>query len=117
MYYGSPMEEYEYMRIHYDEIPREIKIQYDLQALEHNGWIYLQIRKGMPGLKQAGKIANTRLTKHLKRYGYRPTARTLSLWVHQLRLISFTLVVDDFGVKYVGLEHFQHLCDSLHDLY
>ena len=24
-----------------------------------------EIRKGMPGLKQAGKIANDRLTKHL----------------------------------------------------
>ena len=117
MYYGSPMDEYEYMRIRFDEIPQEIKIQYNLQALEHNGWIYLQIRKGMPGLKQAGKIANLRLTKHLERYGYHATARTPSLWVHKSRPISFTLVVDDFGVKYVGLEHFHHLCDSLRDLY
>ena len=33
MYYGSPMDDYEYMRIRYDEIPEEIKAQYDLHAL------------------------------------------------------------------------------------
>ena len=117
MYYGTPMSTYEYMRIRYSEIPEEIKSQYNLQHLEHNGWIYLEIRKGMPGLKQAGKIANERLTNHLARYGYRPTARTPSLWKHDSKPIAFTLVVDDFGVKYVGRENFDHLCDTLRDLY
>ena len=31
--------------------------------------------------------------------------------------MTFTLVVDDFGVKYIGRENFQHLCDALCDLY
>ena len=83
MYYGSPMMEYEYMKIHHDEIPIEIKTQYSLSEIEHNGYVYLQIRKGMPGLKQAGKIANTQLTKHLERYGYTPSKRTPSLWSHK----------------------------------
>ena len=117
MYYGSPMDEYEYMKIRYDEIPEEIKVQYNLGTLEHKGYVYIQIRKGMPGLKQAGKIANTRLTKHLQQYGYHPTPRTPSLWVHRDRPVSFTLVVDDFGVKYTKLADFQHLCDALRDLY
>ena len=52
------MDEYEYMRIRYSEIPQEIKNAYNLHSIVHDGWIYLQIRKGMPGLKQAGKIAN-----------------------------------------------------------
>ena len=117
MYYGTPMQEYEYMRIRYAEIPPEIIQQYKLDNIQHNGWVYLQIRKGMPGLKQAGKIANTRLTKHLERYGYRPCPLTPSLWKHDNRPISFTLVVDDFGVKYIGNEHFNHLRDALRDLY
>ena len=116
MYYGSPMDDYEYMKIRYDKIPEEIKTQYNLQTLEHNGWIYLQIQKDMPGLKQAGKISNTRLTKHLEQYGYHLTAQTLSLWVHKSRPIAFTLVVDNFGVKYKGLQHFKQLCDKLRDL-
>jgi hypothetical protein len=30
------------------------------------------------------------------------------LWKHDTRPISFSLVVDDFGVKYVGREHAEH---------
>ena len=117
MYYGSPMKDYEYMRIKYSEIPENVKQKYNLRTLQHDGWVYLQIRKGMPGLKQAGKIANERLTKHLERYGYIPVDRTPSLWKHRTRPVTFTLVVDDFGVKYVGLEHFNHLKSALCDLY
>ena len=117
MYYGTPMEKYEYMRIKYDEIPENVKQKYNLRAIQHNGWVYIQIRKGMPGLKQAGRIANERLTKHLERYGYVPVDRTPSLWKHRTRPVTFTLVVDDFGVKYVGIEHFQHLKNALCDLY
>ena len=58
MYYGTPMDEYEYMRIRFSEIPNEIVTQYRLDNLQHDGWVYIQVRKGMPGLKQAGKIAN-----------------------------------------------------------
>ena len=31
------------------------------------------------------------------------------LWKHDTRPIQFTLVVDDFGIKYVGEEHVHHL--------
>ena len=117
MYYGTPMDEYEYMRIRYAEVPPEIVQQYELDKIQHEGWVYIEIRKGMPGLKQAGKIANIRLTNHLERYGYKPCPFTPSLWKHKERPISFTLVVDDFGVKYVGKEHFQHLTNALSGLY
>ena len=35
-YYGSPMTEYEYMRIAYDEIPQKIIDAYELDQLVHN---------------------------------------------------------------------------------
>lgn len=38
-------------------------------------------------------------------------------WKHETHPISFTLCVDDFGVKYVGEEHFQHLRTSLNKHY
>ena len=112
-YYGTPMPDYEYMKIPYKEIPEEIINQYELNKIEHNGYIYLEIRKGMPGLKQAGNIANQRLTKHLAKFGYTPVEHTPSLWKHNTRPIMFTLVVDDFGVKYQGIEHFRHLHTAL----
>jgi hypothetical protein len=31
--------------------------------------------------------------------------------------VQFTLVVDDFGIKFVGVNHLKHLVDSLKKLY
>ena len=39
------------------------------------------------------------------------------LWAHKTRPIQFSLVVDDFGVKYVGEEHAQHLKSVLEEHY
>jgi hypothetical protein len=44
------------------------------------------------------------LRKRLANDGYRPTTHTPGLWKHDTRPIAFTLVVDDFGVKYVDQE-------------
>jgi hypothetical protein len=117
-YYGTPMERYEYMKMHIDVFPQEIITQYNLHTLQDShGWVHMEIRKGMPGLKQAGRIANDRLTQHLAKFGYHPVARTPSLWTHDTRPITFSLVVDDFGVKYVGRTHADHLLQSLQQLY
>ncbi len=37
--------------------------------------------------------------------------------MHLTRPISFTLVVDDFGVKYIGKEHVNHLIKCLREKY
>jgi hypothetical protein len=117
-YYGTPMSRYEYMKIHISKIPDEIVQEYTLKPLTTpNGWAYMEICKGMPGLKQAGRIANDRLTTHLPKSGYRPVPITPSLWTHDTRPIDFSLVVDDFGVKYVRTEHAMHLLEALRVLY
>ena len=77
----------------------------------------MEIRNGMPGLKQAGKVANDRLITHLQKYGYSPCARTPALWKHATRPVTFTLCVDDFGIKYVGTENVEHLIRALRDMY
>ena len=111
------MERYEYMKLPIKLIPDEIIQQYNLLPLTDDGYIYLEIRKGMPGLKQAGRIANDRLQTHLAKYGYAPVARTPSLWKHATRPVTFSLVVNDFGVKYVGDDHAHHLIAALKDMY
>ena len=45
----------------YNMVPTEIVEQYNLQKIAHNGWVYIEVRKGTPGLRQAGNIANDRL--------------------------------------------------------
>ena len=76
------MGRYEYMKISLAIVPEEIIAQYNLLQLALNGWVYLEIRKGMPGLKQAGHIANNRLNIHLAKFVYSPVTHTPSLWKH-----------------------------------
>jgi hypothetical protein len=116
-YYGTPLERYEYVRMALADIPDEIVQQYNLHDLSSNRWVYMEIRKGMPGLKQAGKVANDRLITHLAKYGYAPCAQTPALWRHTTRPVTFTLCVDDFGIKYEGKQHVEHLLNALRDLY
>ncbi|KAI2500611.1 Reverse transcriptase (RNA-dependent DNA polymerase) [Fragilaria crotonensis] len=109
-YLGTPMTEYEYMRIPISMIPPAIMEHYQLTPLIHNGHVYVEIRKGMYGLPQAGILANDRLAEFLKPHGYSPVLT--GLWRHASRPIAFTLVVDDFGVKYTRREDAEHLMNS-----
>ncbi len=63
----------------------------------------------MYSLPQAGIIAQELLAKRLKEHGYSQSKTTPGLWTHEWQPITFSLVVDNFGVKYVGKEHAQHL--------
>ena len=112
-YLNNPMSRYEYMRIPINQIPQKIIDLYNLTPLIHNGAVYVEIRKGMYGLPQAGRIANDKLVPILEKAGYIQSDHIPGLFKHQTRPISFCLVVDDFGVKYVGDEHAHHLIDTL----
>jgi hypothetical protein len=111
------MEQYKYMRVPIHMIPDSIMVLYKLHDLVHGGHIYAEIRKGMYGLPQAGKIANARLTKFLEPYGYVSTSVTPGLWKLQTRDIFFTSVVDDFAVKYTDVDDAKHLLTTLEKLY
>ena len=78
-----------------------------------NGYVYVEIRRSIYGLPQAGKLANTPLKEHLAPYGYFEVAHTPGLWQHITCPIAFSLIVDDFGVKYVHKEDADHLANSL----
>eukprot|EP00957_Ditylum_brightwellii_P000363 27847-Ditylum_brightwellii.AAC.1 len=58
-YLETPMERKEYMCMPAHLIPHEILNKYNMHNKIHNGHIYMEIRRGMYGLPQAGKIANT----------------------------------------------------------
>ena len=82
-----------------------------------NGYVYVKIRRSIYGLPQAGKLANTALKEHLTPYRYFEVAHTPGLWRHITRPIAFSLVVDDFGIKYVNKEDADHLAHSLKNAY
>jgi hypothetical protein len=62
-YLGTPLPTYEYMRLPISILPDEIIEKYHLTRLVVDRWVYLEIRKGMYGLKQAGILANQLLQK------------------------------------------------------
>ena len=75
------------------------------------------MRKAVWGLPQAGILANKLLRKRLAPHGYYECKHTPGLWKHTSRPISFTLVVDDFGVKYERKEDVDHLIAAIKDKY
>jgi hypothetical protein len=116
-YLGTPMKHYEYMRISVKYIPDQIMDQYELWDLVKNGFVYVEIRRGMYGLPQAGRLANDALCAFLAPHGYEPVPITPGLWRHQTRDITFTLVVDDFGIKYNTRADVDHLLNTLKQKY
>ena len=67
----------------------------------------------MYGLPQTGIIAQELLEERLIVAGYRQSKLTPGFWTHDWRPISFTLVVDDFGVKYINKDDVTHLLAAL----
>ena len=116
-YLGTPLDRPEYVRIKFADIPAEFTDEYNLTTFVHHGWVYFEISKGVYGLKQAGKLANDLLTERLDNHGYYQCATTPGLWRHKWRPITFVLIVDDFGLKYVGKRHADHLLAALTDSY
>jgi hypothetical protein len=96
------------------DIPDEIINEYKLRELAApNGSVYITAIKGMYGLPQAGLLAIELLEQRLNAAGYHQSKLVPGLWTHEWRPIQFTLVVDDFGVKYVGREHAEHLKQTI----
>jgi hypothetical protein len=98
-YLNTPLGWLEYMVINLASLPQERIEKYDLIELSQDVKVYIEIQKGMYGLPQAGILANELLQHNLTKDGYRPTTHTHGLWTHDTRPISFSLVVDNFGVK------------------
>jgi hypothetical protein len=103
------------MRIPIVLLPNNIFEHYQLQEKVLEGYIYMEIHKGMYGLPQAGILANKLLKEQLAHHGYFKQPYTPGLWKHVTRPVWFNLCVDNFGIKYIGHEHLQHLYDALHN--
>ncbi len=117
-YLMTPLKRPEYIRMKLSDIPLEIIEEYKLrEKVTPDGSIYIVANKGMYGLPQAGLLANELLEKRLNENGYFQSKLVPGLWRHKWRPIQFTLVVDDFGVKYVGKEHALHLKHTLEQHY
>jgi hypothetical protein len=116
-YLCTPLDRPEYIKIKLSDIPQDFIDEYNLLHHVHNDWVYFEIRKGIYGLPQSGILAQKLLAKRLAKKGYYQCECTPGLWRHKWRPVMFTLIVDDFGVEYVGEEHAIHLRDTIKDHY
>jgi hypothetical protein len=107
------------MRVHRKYMPQEMLDAYNLTSehFDSQGYAYLEIRKGMYGLKEASILAYDQLKEHLAPYGYAPVPVTLGVWRHKTCRTTFTLAVDDFGIKYFRKVDADHLFSALKDKY
>ena len=82
--------------------PQHMTDQFDLNRKAKDGKVYSEIRRSVYGLPQSGKHANEYLKAKLAPTGCYEVPHTPGLWKHISCPVKFTLVVDNFGVKYVG---------------
>ena len=88
-----------------------------MNIVDNHGFIHLKIVKGMYALKQAGIIEHKAFIHHVAQFGYHPARHTPGLWQHDTIDTIFTLVVDDFSIKYTSLKNAQDLLNSLKEKY
>ncbi len=60
-----------------------------------------------------GITAQELLQECLTNVGYHQSKIVLGLWTHEMRNTCFTLVVDDFTIKYTKMEDAKHLINAL----
>ncbi len=102
------------MRLKLADIPEEIIEEYKLREIvTDDSYVYCKKRKQMYGLPQAGLIAQELLEQRLSKVGYSQSKIIPGLWTHETRQTCFTLVVDDFAIKFTKMEDAQHLIEAL----
>ena len=78
-YTNTPMDRYEYMRMHIAEILPEIIDKYNLLPKVCDGYVYFCIKKAIYGLKQSCDLAAKMLAKILNKRGYYQAKHTKGL--------------------------------------
>lgn len=106
----------EWMRIPVRFLSTTVLDKYNLHRFVHKGSILFEVVRSLYGLPHAGKIAQDALIAHLANSGYQQTS-TPCLFRHANNGVAFTLIVDDFGVKYIAKASCQHLLDCLQQKY
>ena len=116
-YLKSKLLHKEYAWASLKQIAPEIIREFNLEAIAVNGKVLLEIDRGIYGLPQSGKLAKDQLTAHLAKHGFHEREHTPCLFYHDTRKITFSLVVDDFGVKYTDRADVEFLISVLESEY
>jgi hypothetical protein len=117
VYLMAGLQYFEYMHMPLALFPIWIQEQYNMKQLAYQGYVHLEMRHTVCGLPQTGILANKRLRCKLAPFRYYEHVNTPGLWYHESRPTSFTLVINNFGIKYVNKEDIDHLISSIKTTY
>jgi hypothetical protein len=102
-YLGTRLERYEYAEMGKKHLPQIVIDQLGLQPYldaSKNNSVVFEIRKTLWGLPQAGILSRQKLVTGLAKHGDYHETGVASVFRHRTRPITFTLIVDDIGMKY-----------------
>ena len=119
LYFNTPTDFPGYLKKKLAKFPDDDIAHYKLnEKATKGGFIFWKICKGVYSLPYAGLIAQQQLLeKRLEKYGYRQSNKTPGVWKRDTRPISYTLITDGFGMKYVGKENANHCINVLEEHY
>ena len=103
-YLMSRLEKPEWIKIPTKNIPRALLEKHDLISYIVDEHILCRVDGTMYGHPASGRLANADLVQHLAAHGYAQDANVPCMFAHSKAPISFSLVVDDFGIKYTNDE-------------
>ena len=112
-YLATKLERPEYMWVTRAQLPTATIERYGHEIVWQNDRTMVQCDNGIYGLPQAGKLAHDLAVEQLAAAGYHQCPNTPCLFRHETRNIYFTLVVDDFLIKYTDKADVEHLCEAL----
>jgi hypothetical protein len=107
-YLTAALEYFEYIKMPLSLFPSWIVKQNNLKTHAKDSWVHLEMRRAVWGLPQAGILANKRLRQKLAPFGYYKCINTAGLRYHERCPITFMLIVDDLGVKYIDKADVDH---------
>jgi len=82
-YLNTPLKRYEYLKLKLTNFPEDVIKQYNLRdKATPEDFVYVEVRKSMYGLPQAGLLAQELLEKRLEAHGYRQSKLTPGFWKH-----------------------------------
>ena len=116
-YLGTPLLRPEYLRISSKFLSTASITTHQLGPYLKNGSVLFEVTEGIYGLPQSGLLAQQRLIEHLAHHGYLQDNRVPCLFKHNTNGVTFTLVVDDIGIKYNTKESALHFIKTLEALY
>ena len=117
-YLNTTMPRYEHMRLKLCDIPEDIALHYNLASkFKNDRYVYTEIRCEIYGLTQLGLLAQQLLERQLNIEGYSQYKLVPGIWTHSWSPVAFNICLDDFGVKYVGKQHLDHLMTVLSSHY